>query len=86
MAFKMKGFSAFTKKTKKEYEPQTKREDKEYEPQTKTRGYKSELKKGHHTHPDMMPQTEMHKADISRLEGEIERASQENPEKVKKKF
>lgn len=29
MAFKMKGFTAFTKKT-----------DKEYEPQTKTRGYK----------------------------------------------
>ena len=29
MAFKMKGFSAFTKKT-----------DKEYEPQTQTRGYK----------------------------------------------
>ena len=72
MAFKMKGFSAFTKKTKKEYEPQTKREDKEYEPQTKTRGYKSELKKGHHTHPDMMPQSEMNKADISELEGEIE--------------
>jgi hypothetical protein len=61
MAFKMKGFTAFTKKT-----------DKEYEPQTKTRGYKSQIKKGHHTHPDMMPQTEMHKADISRLEGEIE--------------
>tara|TARA_R100000458_G_C8178707_1_gene176524 strand:- start:409 stop:768 length:360 start_codon:yes stop_codon:yes gene_type:complete len=71
MAFKMKGFSAFTQKDK-EYEPQTKRKDKEYEPQTKTRGYKSQIKKGHHTHPDMMPQTEMHKADISRLEGEIE--------------
>ena len=34
MAFKMKGFSAFTKKT-----------DKDYEPQTKTRGYKSQIKK-----------------------------------------
>jgi len=44
MAFKMKGFSAFTKKTEKEYEPQTKRKDKEYEPQTETRGYKSQIK------------------------------------------
>jgi hypothetical protein len=54
MTFKMKGFSAFTKKT-----------DKDYEPQTKTRGYKG----GHHA--DMMPQTEMDKADVGRLEGEI---------------
>tara|TARA_R100000315_G_C5198706_1_gene116582 strand:+ start:28 stop:387 length:360 start_codon:yes stop_codon:yes gene_type:complete len=71
MAFKMKGFSAFTQKDK-EYEPQAKREDKEYEPQTKTRGYKSELKKGHHTHPDIMPQAEIDKAPVWRLEGEIE--------------
>ena len=71
MAFKMNGWSAFTKKDK-EYIPQSQRKDKEYEPQTKTRGYKSQIKKGHHTHPDMMPQTEIDKADVSRLEGEIE--------------
>jgi len=56
MAFKMKGFSPFTKKDDK----------KEYEPQTKTVGYKG----GRHT--DMMPQTQRDKASITRLEGEIE--------------
>ena len=56
MAFKMKGFSAFTKKTD---------DKKEYPPQTKTRGWK-----GGET-ADMMPQTEMDKADVGRLEGEI---------------
>ena len=65
MAFKMKGFSAFTKKTDEEYVPQSQRKDKEYEPQTKTRGWK-----GGET-ADMMPQTEMDKADVGRLEGEI---------------
>ena len=87
MAFKMKGFSAFPQKNK-EYEPQTKAggreyedrvrrsdldeegkkifDSKEYEPQTQTRGYKG----GHHA--DMMPQTEIDKADVGRLEGEIE--------------
>ena len=63
MAFKMKGFSAFTKTDDKK---------KDYEPQTKTRGYKNPTKKGHHTHPDMMPQTKRDKASIGQLEGEIE--------------
>ena len=58
MAFKLNGWSAFTKK-------------KEYEPQTKTRGYKDPTKKGHHTHPDMTPQTKRQKMSIARLEGEI---------------
>tara|TARA_Y100000593_G_C4166114_1_gene264503 strand:- start:342 stop:662 length:321 start_codon:yes stop_codon:yes gene_type:complete len=57
MAFKMRGFSAFTNKnsafTKK---------DKDYEPQTKT-------SKGD---PGMVPQTEREKMSITRLEGEIE--------------
>tara|TARA_Y100000004_G_scaffold166680_1_gene198556 strand:+ start:393 stop:710 length:318 start_codon:yes stop_codon:yes gene_type:complete len=48
------------------------RKDKEYEPQTQTRGYKSDVKKGHHTSTDIMPQTERDKASIERLEGEIE--------------
>ena len=58
MAFKMAGYSPYTKK-------------KEYEPQTKTRGYKDPTKKGHHTHPDMTPQTKRQKMSIARLEGEI---------------
>ena len=87
MTFKMKGFSAFTKKAKKDYEPQTKAggrehedkvrrsdldekgkkvfDSKGYEPQTKTRGYKGG------EHADMMPQTQIDKADTGRLEGEI---------------
>ena len=65
MAFKMNGWSAFTKKDK-EYVPQSQRKDKEYEPQTETRGYKGG------NHADMMPQTEIDKADVNRLEGEIE--------------
>lgn len=52
MAFKMAGFSAFTKPDDK----------KEQVPQTTTR--KS-------TDTDIMPQTEVDKADIDRLEGEI---------------
>ena len=59
MAFKQKGWSAFTQK-------------KEYEPQTKYRGYKSDTKKGHHTHLDLTPQTKLHKMDEGTLEGHIE--------------
>ena len=61
MAYKQKGWSPFTKKKKKEYEPQT-----------KTRGYKDPTKKGHHTHPDMTPQTERQKMPTWRLESQIE--------------
>ena len=63
MAFKMNGYSAFTK---------TDDEKKDYKPQTRTRGYKSDIKKGHHTSTDIMPQTKRDKASIGRLEGEIE--------------
>ena len=52
MAFKMAGFSAFTKPTDK----------KEQVPQTTTRKTISS---------DIMPQAEVDKADIDRLEGEI---------------
>ena len=58
MAFKMKGYTPFTKK-------------KEYEPQTKTRGYGDPTKKGHHTHPDMTPQTKRTKMSIGELKGEM---------------
>ena len=57
MAFKMKGFSAFTKKTD---------DKKEYEPQTQTRGYKGS------EHTDSTPQTEMQKMPLYRLEGELD--------------
>ena len=60
MAYTQSGWSPFTKKKKKEYEPQT-----------KTRGYKDPTKKGHHTHPDMIPQTERQKMSVGRLEGEM---------------
>ena len=59
MAFKMRGFSAFTNKTS----PFTK---KDYEPQTKTRGYKGS------EHTDSTPQTERQKMSINQLEGRIE--------------
>ena len=59
MAYKQGGFTPFTKK-------------KEYEPQTKTRGYKDPTKKGHHTHPDMTPQTKRQKMSVTRLQGEID--------------
>ena len=62
MAFKMKGYSPFTKK----------KDTMDYEPQTKTRGYKDPTKKGHHTSTDMTPQVERQKMDIGSLEGQIE--------------
>ena len=61
MAFKMGGWSLFSKKKKKEYEPQT-----------QYRGYKSHVKKGHHTHLDLTPQTQLHKMDSDYIEGHIE--------------
>ena len=57
MAYKQKGFTAFTKKDKKK---------KEYEPQTVYRGYKNAQ------HTDLTPQTELHKMDSDYLKGHIE--------------
>ena len=55
MAFKMAGFSAFTKKEKKEYEPQT-----------KTRGYK-----GSEMTTESIPQVATQKMSVAELEGEL---------------
>ena len=44
MAFKMNGFSAFTKKTDKDYEPQTVKPKKELVPQTQIDKAKQDVK------------------------------------------
>ena len=69
MAFKMRGFSAFTKKTddKKEYKPQSQIDPKDIPPPSV-----KEDKAGMRSRGDIMPQTEIDKASIDRLEGEIE--------------
>ena len=62
MAFKMRGFSAFTKKTddKEEYTPQsTDKDKKESYPQSKY-------------NPEMTPQSNLSKMSIGELEGHIE--------------
>ena len=77
MTFKMKGFSAFTKKTDEEYVPQSQRKDKEYEPQSQIDPKDipppsvKEDKVSMRAYYDIMPQTEIDKADVGRLEGEI---------------
>ena len=99
MAFKMAGFSAFTKKHDKDYEPQTKAGGREYEDKVRrsdldeegkkifdSKGYKpqsqidpkdipppsvKEDKASERAYYDIMPQTEIDKADVDRLEGEI---------------
>ena len=76
MAFKMAGFSAFTKKDK-EYVPQSQRENEEYKPQSQIDPKDipppsvKEDKASMRAYYDIMPQTEIDKADIDRLEGEI---------------
>ena len=76
MVFKMKGFSAFTKKDK-EYVPQSQRKDEEYKPQSQIDPKDipppsvKEDKASMRAYYDIMPQTAIDKADVDRLEGEI---------------
>lgn len=88
MAFKMKGFSAFTKKTDKDYEPQTKAGGREYEDRVRrsdldekgkkifdSKGYEPQTKtRGYKgsEHTDSTPQTAMQKMPLYRLEGELD--------------
>ena len=60
MAYKQKGFTAFTKKD------DNKKKRKEYEPQTVYRGYKGS------EYTDLTPQTERQKMDSDYLKGHIE--------------
>ena len=78
MAFKMKGFSAFTKKTDKDYEPQTKAGGREYEDKVRRSDLDEEGKKIFDSKekvpqtkafvPDMIPQAELLKMDLDDLE------------------
>ena len=82
MAFKMKGYSAFTKKEEKEYEPQTKAGEREYEDKVRRSDLDEEGKKifdSKEYEPqsktfvgDMIPQTELNKMDLEDLEMERE--------------
>ena len=82
MAFKMKGYSAFTKKEEKEYEPQTKAGGREYEDKVRRSDLDEEGKKifdSKEYEPqsktfvgDMIPQTELNKMDLEDLEMERE--------------